>query len=114
MHWYTYIALFFGGAFLANAVPHFGNGISGRPFQSPFAKPPGQGLSSSTVNVLWGLFNLLIAWLLLIRACHFDLHSARHALIAGAGALFMSLSLARAFGRFHGGNNPLTHSGKPE
>ena len=24
---------FFGGAFLANAVPHIGNGVSGRPFQ---------------------------------------------------------------------------------
>jgi hypothetical protein len=114
MHWYTYIALFFGGAFLANAVPHFGNGVSGRPFQSPFAKPPGKGLSSSTVNVLWGLLNFFVAWLLLIRVCRFDLHSARQVLIAGAGALLMSLSLARAFGRFHGGNNPPAYSGKPE
>jgi hypothetical protein len=48
---------FFGGAFLTNAVPHFVSGVMGRPFQSPFAKPPGQGLSSSTINVLWGFFN---------------------------------------------------------
>jgi hypothetical protein len=114
MHWYTSIALFFGGAFLANAVPHFGNGVSGRPFQSPFAKPPGQGLSSSTVNVLWGLLNLFVAWLLLIRVCHFDLENSTQVLIAGAGVLLMSLSLARAFGRFHGGNNPPANSGKTE
>ncbi len=55
MRWYHYIAYFFGGAFLANSLPHLGNGISGRAFQSPFASPPGEGLSSSTVNVLWGL-----------------------------------------------------------
>jgi hypothetical protein len=113
MHWLSYLALFFGGAFLANAVPHTGNGLSGRPFQSPFAKPPGEGLSSSTVNVLWGFVNLFIAYLLLFRAVHFDLRNAHHFLTVAAGALVMSLSLARAFGRFHGGNLPAS-SGKPE
>jgi hypothetical protein len=53
--WLHDIAYLFGGAFLANAVPHFVSGMMGRPFQSPFAKPPGKGLSSSTVNVLWDL-----------------------------------------------------------
>jgi hypothetical protein len=27
MRWYHYVAYFFGGAFLANAVPHLGNGM---------------------------------------------------------------------------------------
>ncbi len=27
MTWYTYVADFLGGAFLANAVPHFVNGV---------------------------------------------------------------------------------------
>jgi len=35
--------LLFRGAFLANAIPHFCNGVMGHPFQSPFASPPGQG-----------------------------------------------------------------------
>src|ERR1700691_1749597 len=48
------VSYFFGGAFLANAVPPFVSGIMGRPFQRPFARPPGKGLSSSTVIVLWG------------------------------------------------------------
>src|SRR5271168_5157638 len=48
MRWYHYLAYFFGGAFLANTVPHYVNGISGNAFQSPFASPPGEGLSSST------------------------------------------------------------------
>jgi len=61
------LAYFFGGAFAANAVPHYVSGVMGRPFQSPFAKPPGQGLSSSSVNVLWGFLNLVVAYLLILE-----------------------------------------------
>jgi hypothetical protein len=103
MRWYHYVAYFFGGAFLINAVPHFVNGVSGNPFQSPFASPPGEGLSSSTVNVLWGSFNLVVAYLLLGRVGTFELRKTKHVVIAGIGALLMSLMLARVFGRLHGG-----------
>jgi hypothetical protein len=103
MRWYHDVAYFFGGAFLANALPHLGNGISGSAFQSPFASPPGVGLSSSTVNVLWGLFNLAAGYLLVCRAGSFNLRNTRHALVLGAGILVMSLLLARTFGRLHGG-----------
>ena len=64
MKWYHYVAAFFAGGFLTNAIPHLVNGISGNAFPSPFANPPGQGLSSPLVNVLWALFNLLIGYLL--------------------------------------------------
>jgi len=64
MKWYNYISCFFAGAFLANVVPHFVHGISGDAFPTPFANPPGKGLSSPTVNVLWALFNLLVGYLL--------------------------------------------------
>ena len=103
MRWYHYIAYFFGGAFLANVVPHFVNGVSGNAFQSPFASPPGEGLSSSLVNVLWGLFNLTVAYLLICRVGSFNLRKTTHALTLGAGILVMSLMLAHSFGRFHGG-----------
>jgi hypothetical protein len=101
-----YIAYFFGGAFLANAVPHWVSGVLGRPFQTPFAKPPGVGLSSSTVNVLWGVFNLAVAYLLLCRIGSFDLHAAAQVAAAGLGGLSMSLFAARHFGQFHGGRTP--------
>ena len=65
MDWLYDLSYLFGGAFLANAVPHFVSGMMGRPFQSPFARPPGKGLSSSTVNVLWGFANFVIAYLLI-------------------------------------------------
>ena len=103
MRWYQYVAYFFGGAFLANAVPHLVNGISGRPFQSPFASPPGQGLSSSTVNVLWGLFNLAVGYALVCRVGNFDLRRTRHVVVLGLGVLSMAVMLARAFGKFYGG-----------
>jgi hypothetical protein len=64
VNWYDYIACFFAGAFLTNVVPHFVHGISGDRFPTPFAKPPGKGLSSPTVNVLWALLNLVIGYIL--------------------------------------------------
>ena len=102
--WYHLIAYFVGGAFLANAIPHLVNGISGNPFHSPFASPPGKGLSSSTVNVLWGLFNLAVAYVLLARVGRFDLERTWHALVLAVGVLLMALMLARHFGELHGGN----------
>ena len=106
MEWTHYLSYFFGGAFLTNALPHFVSGLMGRPFQSPFAKPPGEGLSSSTVNVLWGFFNLAVAYLLICRVGNFDVRSTYHIVALGLGIFSMGLLSARAFGRFHGGNSP--------
>ena len=106
MNWPHDISYFFGGVFLANAVPHFVSGMMGRAFQSPFAKPSGQGLSSSTINVLWGFVNAVVAYLLLARVGTFDLRAADQAIAAGAGILLIGLFSARAFGRFNGGNSP--------
>jgi hypothetical protein len=106
MHWLHDVSYLFGGAFLANAVPHFVSGMMGQPFQSPFAKPPGQGLSSSTVNVLWGFANAVIAYLLIARVGDFDLHAADQVIAVGAGVLLIGVMAARSFGRFHGGNSP--------
>jgi hypothetical protein len=106
MNWLHDASYFFGGAFLTNAVPHFVSGVMGRPFQSPFAKPPGEGLSSSTVNVLWGFFNLVVGYVLICRVGDFDLRSTEHAVAGGLGGLLMALLMARMFGRFHGGNSP--------
>jgi len=104
--WIDYVSYFFGGAFLSNAVPHFVSGVMGRPFQSPFAKPPGKGLSSSTVNVLWGFLNLAAGYVLICRVGSFDLRVTDHIAASGAGAFLTSVMSARAFGRFHGGNSP--------
>ena len=98
------LAYFFGGAFLSNAVPHYVSGVTGRPFQSPFAKPPGEGLSSSTVNVMWGFANLVISYVLVMRVGQFDPRATDQVASLGLGVLAMGLFAARAFGRFHGGD----------
>ncbi len=96
----------FGGLFLANAVPHIASGMMGRPFQSPFAKPPGKGLSSSTVNVVWGFINLMVAYGLIVRVGQFDIRAWDQIASLGFGLLLMGVFAARTFGRYHGGNTP--------
>ena len=104
MAWIHDASYFFGGAFLTNAVPHLVSGVMGRPFQSPFATPRGQGLSSSTVNVLWGFFNLAVGYVLTCRVGNFDLHSTTPVVALGLGIVLMALLMARMF---KGGNSPL-------
>ncbi|QRN55834.1 hypothetical protein ISN74_08450 [Dyella caseinilytica] len=104
MNWLHDLSYFFGGAFLANAIPHFVSGSMGRPFQTPFAKPPGEGLSSSTLNVIWGFINFIGAYLLLVCVGDFNIHAAEPMIALGLGALLLSLFAATHFGRFHGGN----------
>jgi hypothetical protein len=106
MPWLHLLSYFFGGAFMANAIPHAVSGMMGRPFQSPFAKPAGQGLSSSSVNVLWGFFNVVVGYVLVCRVGDFGLRDTGDVAAFGAGAFLLALLGARHFGRFHGGNAP--------
>ena len=106
MAWLYDVSYLLGGAFLTNAIPHFVSGVTGRPFQSPFAKPPGEGLSSSTVNVLWGFFNIVVGYILVCRVGNFELRTTSDVVAFGLGILLMGLLSARLFGRFHGGAAP--------
>jgi hypothetical protein len=101
MTWYIAVAHFFAGALLSNGVPHFVNGISGRRFPTPFASPPGIGLSSATLNVVWGFANFVIGSVLLAGLGGPSSGPGRglDVLIVGAGALAMALILSQAFGR---------------
>jgi hypothetical protein len=106
MNWLYLVSYFLGGVFLSNSIPHIASGSMGRAFQSPFAKPSGEGLSSSTVNVAWGMLNLAIAYVLVCRVGNFSLHSTADMATLGLGFLLIGLFSARHFGRFHGGNSP--------
>ncbi|TKT88024.1 hypothetical protein [Dyadobacter frigoris] len=65
MAWYHYFSSFWAGMFLANFVPHFTKGITGDTFPTPFSNPPGKGLSSPLINILWAFFNLTAACFLI-------------------------------------------------
>ena len=99
MHWYSYLACFFAGMFLANAVPHFVHGSSGDPFPSPFAKPPGKGLSSAPVNVAWALVNVVIGYAL-FRAGHVGSESSA-LVVFFAGIAVLSLWMSVEFQQKH-------------
>lgn len=102
MPWRDVAAYFFGGAFLANFVPHFVTGVSGRSFPSPFATPPFRGLSSPAVNVLWGLFNLAVAYALLVLLGGFEPRRVADVAVAAGGFGLASVGLARKLGRLLG------------
>jgi hypothetical protein len=99
MAWYAYLAYFFAGFFLANGVPHFVNGISGKRFPSPFASPPGRGESPPLVNALWGLSNFFIGYTLIFKVGDFHFGMTRDVLMVGLGALVISVILSINFGR---------------
>ena len=58
--WFHFLFAVLAGMFLSNTLPHFINGISGNAFPTPFANPPGIGLSSPTINMLWASINFIL------------------------------------------------------
>ena len=96
MEWYHYVAAFFAGVFLSNTIPHFVKGITGDKFPTPFAKPPGKGLSSPVVNVVWGLFNLVVGYLL-FRVSHLSQDNILSLITFFAGFVLMSIQMGSHF-----------------
>ncbi len=96
MKWYHYLACFFAAMFLANSVPHFVNGISGDAFPTPFANPPGRGLSPPTTNVIWALFNLVVGYILL-RTSKVSPQNRVAVVVFFAGVALISIMLSANF-----------------
>jgi hypothetical protein len=99
MLWLHFPAYFLAGAFSANFVPHFVSGVLGRTFPTPFASPPFRGLSSSRVNVLYGLCNLAVAYTLLLQVGDFEPRSTLHAGAFGFGLAAWSLLITGSLAR---------------
>jgi hypothetical protein len=100
--WSHYLAAFGAGLFLANVVPHFVQGVSGNRFPTPFAHPPGKGLSSPTVNVAWALLNLVVAYGLVrvgeVRCDHLPALA-----VCFLGVAVQSLVMSAQFAKRHAG-----------
>ncbi len=101
MKWNDYLAGFFAGVFLANAVPHFVQGVSGDRFPTPFAHPPGKGLSSPTVNVAWALCNLVVGYIL-FRVGKVSSGGYAALVVFFAGFAAMSIMSSMGFGKRRG------------
>jgi hypothetical protein len=102
MSWYAYLAYFFAGGFLANGIPHFIHGISGKKFPTPFARPMVKGESSPVVNVIWGMASFLIGYALVFGVGQFQFGFSLDALMLTLGAIVMSVMLAIILGRMRG------------
>lgn len=88
---------------LANALPHGVNGVRGRPFPTPFADPPGVGMSSPNVNLAWSALNGLAALLLLGRG----IRTRGEAVAATAGGLAMAAAISYHFRNVRAGGTGL-------
>ncbi|MCS7206376.1 MAG: hypothetical protein NZ951_00310 [Dehalococcoidia bacterium] len=99
MAWTEDVAHLFGGAFLANAIPHLAKGLAGERFPTPFARSPGVGTSPPWVNALWGLVNLGVGYLLACGMGTVSLGLTRWTIMVGVGFWITALGLALWFGR---------------
>jgi hypothetical protein len=100
-----YLAYFASGLLITNGIPHFVNGISGRKFQSPFASPPGVGESSPLINVIWGMVNFVLGYLLLTGVGNFAGGISLDSVLFGLGSILMALILSFHFGRIRAVKN---------
>jgi hypothetical protein len=94
MTWYALLAYFFAGGFLANGVPHFIHGVSGKKFRTPFSRPMTTGESSPVLNVIWGVINFLIGYALVSGVGQFQLGFSLDTLMFILGGIVMSVALA--------------------
>ena len=94
MIWLHYLYCLLSGAFLANFVPHYVQGACGNRFPTPFSKPPGKGLSSAPINMIWSLVNLAAAMVLFhLGAVAQSGHTSFHVFLAGFAILSIMHSI---------------------
>ncbi|HMA65214.1 MAG: hypothetical protein ACM31E_06625 [Fibrobacterota bacterium] len=55
------LLLFFAGAFLANSIPHYVNGISGKEFVRPFLYKFVNWMPNPLFNVIWGMLWMVLS-----------------------------------------------------
>ena len=105
----TFIAYFFAGTFFSNGIPHLTNGISGRRFPErfPFRKAgnpatPFERWSSAPVpNVIWGMLNYVIGYLLVKSVGDFSITQTADVASVLLGFAACSIFLSWNFGRVH-------------
>jgi hypothetical protein len=113
MSWHNVAVYFFGGLFLANFFPHFIAGMSGARFYTPFATPPFRGLSSPVVNMFYALFNLAIAYSLLVVIGSLELQHLPAVAVSSAGFGLGSIFIARSVTKLRGSSQALSNASHP-
>jgi|GEM_PF-1786716 len=99
--WHT-VAHAAGAALLVNAVPHTVHGLSGEPFPSPFADPPGVGDSTPAENVVWGGLNAVAGGALLLGVGRFRPGANLGTAVTVAAGLAAAFGISRYFAAVRG------------
>ena len=84
MHWLRSRVVLLRRRLSHQRRPAFRQRRDGTAVPEPVRQAAGQGLSSSTVNVLWGFFNLVVGYLLVCRVGDFDLRDTGDVVALGA------------------------------
>lgn len=95
MPWIAFIVHFFAAAIMTNGIPHFVNGVCGR----PFVRMSGAGESSAELNVVWGWANFVVAFLLFANVGPLYIGTPIDTIFIAAGVLLAGLILSRIFAR---------------
>ena len=98
--WKIYVACFFSGILLTNAVPHFVHGISGEYFPAPFGQYLGKGLPDYLSNVIWGFINIVLGYNLFVLG-QVPSPSKSGKIFFFAGILAMGVFLSIVFSHFN-------------
>jgi hypothetical protein len=93
------IVLFLAGLLLANGIPHFVNGISGRDFHNPSLHRFVPSVPSPLFNVIWGLLNFGVVIFLLTAADVLTIPVSGEAALFAGGFTFAAIGLSIFFNR---------------
>lgn len=92
----NHVLLFIAGALLANFVPHFVHGVSGKSFFLP-RRTDREKLNSPLLNVLWAFTNLALAVVILAYVFEWSGYFLAEILSIVFGALSLSVINAISF-----------------
>jgi hypothetical protein len=93
----NYLVPFLAGLFLANGIPHFVNGISGKNFHNPFLHQFVPRVPSPLFNVIWGLLNFCLSIFILSFTNNFNIDLNHDSFSFGIGFAFSSIGLSIFF-----------------
>jgi hypothetical protein len=97
----NHLAAVSAGAIAANVIPHLAHGVTGKPFPTPFANPPGVGDSSPALNIVWAGMNAVGAGLVVFTERR-RASTPAFVLSFALGATVAALGLRSYFGQVRG------------
>jgi hypothetical protein len=86
-----------GAALLVNAIPHGVHALAGEPFPSPFADPPGEGLSTPGENLVWSGVNAVAGAALLLVPGRFRFGANVDTVVTVAAGVLAAYGISRHF-----------------